>query len=202
MAGILSSSPFRILKPHAQSRSETLGIARRSSERFQLQGNSGKQLLSIHVSPVEYEGIAAFVSSRVSSWCLQFIDPTDGLSPIDVFLFGSGEVVFSCELPHHYCHMVLRFLSPARAAPLSLPPASPLPRAANFWCPPRGPRQRPFPPPPPRGGPGPFPHAIGPPLPCHGERRGGRMKKKAILRIGPKAILKLCAEIYFNLKPR
>jgi hypothetical protein len=36
MAGILSSRPFWILKPHPQSRSETPGIARRSSEQFQL----------------------------------------------------------------------------------------------------------------------------------------------------------------------
>jgi hypothetical protein len=37
MTGILSSSPFWILKPRQQSRSETLGIARQSSRRFQLQ---------------------------------------------------------------------------------------------------------------------------------------------------------------------
>jgi hypothetical protein len=36
MAGILSSSPFRNSKPHPQIWSETLGIARRSSGRFQL----------------------------------------------------------------------------------------------------------------------------------------------------------------------
>jgi hypothetical protein len=37
MAGILSSSPFRISKSHPHSRSETPGIARRSSGQFQLQ---------------------------------------------------------------------------------------------------------------------------------------------------------------------
>jgi hypothetical protein len=37
MAGILSSSPFQNSKPHPQIRSETPGIARRSSGQFQLQ---------------------------------------------------------------------------------------------------------------------------------------------------------------------
>jgi hypothetical protein len=37
MTGILSGSPFWILKPRPRSRSETPGIARRSSGRFQLQ---------------------------------------------------------------------------------------------------------------------------------------------------------------------
>jgi hypothetical protein len=53
--------------------------------------NSGEQLLLIRAFSAESEGTATFVLLRASSWCLRFVDPIDGSSPIDDFVFGSGE---------------------------------------------------------------------------------------------------------------
>jgi hypothetical protein len=54
--------------------------------------NSDEQLISICASSVESEGTIVFVSSTASSWCLRFVDPTDGSSAIDEFVLGSGEL--------------------------------------------------------------------------------------------------------------
>jgi hypothetical protein len=44
------------------------------------------------VSSAESEGTTACVSSRASSRCFQFVDPTSGSPSIDGFLLGSGEL--------------------------------------------------------------------------------------------------------------
>jgi hypothetical protein len=72
--------------------------------------NSDEQLLSIHASSAESKGTIVFVSSRASSRCLRFVDPTDGLLSIGDFVLVSGEVVFSTEPSTIVAHRVFLFL--------------------------------------------------------------------------------------------
>jgi hypothetical protein len=135
MAEILSSSSFRISKLVP---SLDLKLPKLLAE-VQDDDNFGEQLL---LSSVESEGTAVFVSSRSSSWCLRFVDLTDGSSSITKFALGSGEVVFSGEPSTIVVYGNSSFLSPPRSTFLfSLP--SPPPCTAP----------------------------VPPPLPCHGERR-------------------------------
>jgi hypothetical protein len=87
MDGTLSPSFLQISKLFPHIRSTIPGIAHRSSGR----SNSGEQLLSISAPLTKSESIAAFVSSRASSWYYRFVDPTSGSPSIDRFLLGSGE---------------------------------------------------------------------------------------------------------------
>jgi hypothetical protein len=54
--------------------------------------NRVEQLHSIRTSLVKSESTNAFVSSRASSWCFQFVDPIVSSPPIDDFLLGSREL--------------------------------------------------------------------------------------------------------------
>jgi hypothetical protein len=91
MTSFISSSPFQNTKQFLQIRSLAPGIARRSSERFQLRRQSGEQLLPICASSGESEGTSAFVSSRASSGCVWFVDWISESPAIDGFPLGSGE---------------------------------------------------------------------------------------------------------------
>jgi hypothetical protein len=53
--------------------------------------NSSEQLLSIQASLAKSESTVAFVSSRASSWCFRFVDPTSVSPSIDGFFLGSCE---------------------------------------------------------------------------------------------------------------
>jgi hypothetical protein len=138
--------------------------------------NSGEQLLLIRMSLEEFKGTVACVSPRASFRCLRFVDPTDGLSPIDVFLLGSCEVSSSGEPFHHCCpRSFFVFSFPVCAAPPPSLPSSP-------W----------------RPG---LPHlhaAPPPPLPCHGGRRKRRRKKMEILRKPPGRI-RNCAQKFSSI---
>jgi hypothetical protein len=128
MVGILSSSLSKFQNPFPSldlKLPELLVEVRDGS-------NSDEQLLSIRASSTESEGTVVFVLSRASSQCLLFIDLTDGSSPIDVFLVGSGEGFFSGEPVLHCCaHLVLCFLRiPSLLSPPSL---SLITRILNFY---------------------------------------------------------------------
>jgi hypothetical protein len=90
MAGIFSSSPFQNSKPHPQIRSETPRIARRSSGR------------AIVFDPCVISGIRGYLYIRLVEIFVPVpsIRRSDhGSSPIDEFVLGSDEVVFSGQPP-------------------------------------------------------------------------------------------------------
>jgi hypothetical protein len=127
--------------------------------------NLDDQLLSIHASLAKSESTAAFVSSRASSWCFEFIDPTSGSSSIDGFLLGPGDDLLLRELPPLFFVVFLRFSTCVATPPLS---AAPHPLAL---CSPLFPSPRP---PPARRPSAPPAAAIPSPCPYHGcEKRSG-----------------------------
>jgi hypothetical protein len=79
----------------------------------EVRGNSnfGEQLLSIRASLAKFKSTAAFVSSRASSWCFQFVHLTSELTSIDDFVLGSNEAFFSGEQTPLFFVFLLRFLS-------------------------------------------------------------------------------------------
>jgi hypothetical protein len=112
MAGILSSSPYRILKPLSQFRSEISGIACRSSGRFQL-----RQAITFYpsiVSRIRGHRCVRLVKSLVPVPSIRRSDRR--FIPINVFLLGSGEGFFSSEPSTIVVHRGLRFLSSPCAA--------------------------------------------------------------------------------------
>jgi hypothetical protein len=123
MAGILSSSPFQNSKPHPQIRSETPGIARRSSGQFQLQrqlrraitfdqcvvggiqGHHCVRLIEIFVPvPLICRSDQRFVPNR--QYCARL--RRTSFSPVSL---------------HHLLALCSSFSSPPRSLPLSLPQA-------------------------------------------------------------------------------
>jgi hypothetical protein len=83
---------------------------------------SGEQLLSIHALLVKSESIVTFVSSRASSQCFQFADPTVDSPSVDDFLLARANFVFSSEFSPMLSMDVSPFL--LYAQPLSpSPPA-------------------------------------------------------------------------------
>jgi hypothetical protein len=158
--------------------------------------NSSEQLLLLHASSTESDGTTAFVSSRASSLCLQFIVSTDGSSSIGKSVLGSGEVVFSGEPSTIVGPRVSLFLHfPIRAGPLSpfphpsaaatLPPFSPTPVRSHSPSPVAAVGLPPLPP---------------PPLSYMVERKEKEEKEEGRFVKKPWTNSKLCAEIYFNLK--
>jgi hypothetical protein len=91
--------------------------------------NSGEQLLSIRALSAKSEGAAAFVSSRASSRCLRFVDPTDSSSLINEIVLDSGECFFSSESLLHCCHGVRRVYLPRATPSLHSGPPPPPPLA-------------------------------------------------------------------------
>jgi hypothetical protein len=95
MFGFISSSPFQNAKRFLQIRSLPPGIARRSSEGFQLWWQLQRAITPNACIVCGIRGTAAFVSSRASSVRVWFADRTSKSLAIDGFVLGSGD----CLLP-------------------------------------------------------------------------------------------------------
>jgi hypothetical protein len=213
MAGILSSISFQISKPLPQFRSETPGIARRSSEWFQLQWQLRRQLRRAFTFDPCVIGriwgyrcvhlVESFVLmllicrsdrrfvvnrricprprwGRLLRWALHhcwtrvfLVSPISirAVPPLSFPLLPR----WRCPLPFHFPHLAWPLPSPvvvagggrARPAPptVARPPPPPVRELGRRALPPAWP--------------------LPPPLPCHGERRGGGRKKMAILQKNP-----------------
>ena len=127
MPVILLSSHFRISKPYPSLDLKLPKLLAEVRDGSNSSNYSNEQLLSICASTAESEGTIAFVSSRASSWCLRFVDPTDDSSSIDKFVLGSSEVVFSNEpvrVGPPFPHPRRRRPPPPRRRLARLPPAA------------------------------------------------------------------------------
>jgi hypothetical protein len=91
MDRILLSSPSKIRNPILKFDPKLPELLAKVRDGFNSVDNSDDQSLSTLASSTESEGAAAFVSSRASSRCLQFLDSTNGSSSISEFVLGSNE---------------------------------------------------------------------------------------------------------------
>jgi hypothetical protein len=142
MSGFISSSPFHNTKRFLQIQSLAPGIARRSSERFQLRR-------AITPNPCIICRIRGYrcvrlVEGFVAAHSVRQLDPR--ISGNDGFPLGSGEGLLPRWEPQLLYLGFLRVLSfPVRAGPPSLSPHLPRRRHPSPSVSP--PRRRPFPPP-------------------------------------------------------
>jgi hypothetical protein len=213
MAGILLLSHFRILKPLPQFSSKIPGIARRSLDG----SNSGEQLLFDPCIVSRIRGY--FCVCLVESFVLvpSICRPDRRFVVNGEFVPSSGISSSPVSHPPLVCKVFLIYLTPPpprspslfslfhllpqwrRPLPILPPHAAPWRRRSACAAPVPRAHARPD-----SGRPAAFLLAqpLPPPIPCHGERRGGGRNERVILRIGPWSVLKLYAERCFNVKSR
>jgi hypothetical protein len=129
MAGFLSPSPFQISERFLQIRFTTPRIARRSSGQFY---------------PCVVGEIRGYRCIRLIEGFVQFVNRASSSTSINDFLLGSGEVLFSDELPPLFFVFLLHFSSychnPSPSSPRArdrhlyfvLMPSLPLPPHLSF----------------------------------------------------------------------